>query len=80
MDDDKRKEQELLHEFRKARVTAVAHLEVIDRKIAALTADYRKGKSGGKAGYNMTPLGKQIIILAAKVRGLKQRVANRQAP
>jgi hypothetical protein len=61
------------------RVTAVAHLEEIDSKIVALTGDYSKGKSGGKAGYNMSPLGKQIIILAANVRGLKHRVANGQA-
>lgn len=78
MDNYKRKEKELLHELRKARVTAVAHLEEIDRKLVALTGD-SMGKSGGRAGYKMTPLGKQVIILAANVRGLKHRVANGQA-
>jgi hypothetical protein len=78
----RQKEREYLDELKKARVIAVAHLEEIDRKIAALTGVYSTRKSGGSSasGYMMSPLGKQVIILAANVRGLKQRVAKGEAP
>lgn len=82
MEEYRQKEREYLDELKKARVIAVAHLEEIDRKIAALTGVYSTRKSGGSSasGYMMSPLGKQVIILAANVRGLKQRVAKGEAP
>lgn len=83
VEDYRQKEREYLNELTKARVTALAHLEEIDRKIAALTGNYSTGENdrGGSAtGYTMSPLGKKVIILAANVRGLKQRVAKGEAP
>jgi hypothetical protein len=80
----RQKEREYLDELKKARIIALAHLEEIDRKIAALTGDYNigrdnSGSNAGGRGYNMSPLGKRVIILAANVRGLKQRVAKGEA-
>jgi hypothetical protein len=81
--DYKTKEREYLSELKKAREAALSSLEEINRKIEGVTGGsvgVRKSGSTHSTSYNISPLGKEVIIKAANLRGLKLRVTKGEAP